>query len=339
MKYMALLCALIAIIACGCGEKQNQNEPITASDFQLDTVVTLSIYGQGDKSLLNDAFGEIGRYDKLLSRTNPGSDTYRLEQNAGEGFVAVSSDTIFLLKESEKYSRLSGGLFDVTIGPLVSLWNIHDGTGHYPTEEELDSAMALVNYEDVLIDGDNAMLKRKGMAADFGAIAKGYIADRVKEFLIGKGVKSGIINLGGNVVLIGGKPDGGDFHIGLQDPDAATGEYMGIVGISDKSIVTSGPYERFFMYEGKRYHHIIDPKTGFPSDNGLIQVTVISDDSVTGDALSTTLFLMGLEDGMKLAGDTPGVSAIFVTTDKKVYLSSGFDTTFNITNPEYSLAP
>lgn len=337
MRRVAIFCLLTAFITAGCGGKTNPDDMITASNFQLDTVVTLSLYGYDDKTVLDDAFGEIDRLEKILSRTYDGSDTDRLAKSSGKDFVQVSPETLFLIRESERYSQLSGGLFDVTIGPLVSLWDIHDGSGHFPSDEERDEVMALVDHDELTVRGNEAMLEREGMAADFGAIAKGYIADKVKSLLIQKGVTSGVINLGGNVLLIGGKPNGENFRIGVQDPDAATGEYLGVVEVSDKSLVSSGPYERYFIHDGIRYHHILSPKTGFPVENELSQVTIISDESVTGDALSTTAFLMGLTEGMKLIDSIPGVSAIFVTKDKEVYLSGGFNEIFFITNDEYKL--
>jgi len=335
MKRIILACALLTLLFCGCGEKAGQSDIITADNFQLDTLITITLYGYGDEAVFNDAFDEIERLEGLLSRARPGSDPDKLAKDAGGSFVSVSAETIFLLEESRKYSLLSGGLFDVTIGPLASLWNIRGGSGHYPSKGELDAAMALVNFRDIITDGSEAMLKAGGMEIDFGAIAKGYIADEVKALLIRKGVKSGVINLGGDVVLIGGKPGGENFRIGVQDPLGAAGEYIGVVEIAEKSLATSGNYERFFMHEGKRYHHIIDPKTGFPADNGLIQVTVITNDAVTGDALSTSAFLLGLEKGMELINNTEGASAIFVTSDKKVRLSEGFSDLFHLTNKDY----
>ncbi|MCL1808265.1 MAG: FAD:protein FMN transferase [Clostridiales bacterium] len=337
MRRTALLCIALAFLAMGCTEAENGDKDVSASSLQLDTVVTITLYGTSDETIIEAAFGEIDRLEKILSRKQPGSDLARLAESSGKDLIEVSPDTIFLLEESEKYSRETRGLFDVTIGPLVSLWDI-TGDGYYPTDEERRSAYALVNHDKVLTSGNRAMLKTMGMEADFGAIAKGYIADKVKAFLIEKGVESGVINLGGNVLLIGGKPGDGLFRIGVENPDEESDKIMGMIEIADKSLVSSGPYERNFTYEGKKYHHILNPKTGFPVDNELLQVTVISDESITGDALSTCAFLLGLEQGMELIDNTPGVSAIFVTKDKQVYLSMGFGEKFTILDGEYSLA-
>lgn len=335
VKRSIVVFIVIALCISGCSGK-TAGGMISESSFQLDTVVTISLYGKYDENLIKAAFDEIDGYERILSRKLPGSDPYNMALHSGEGFVEVSADTLFLLNEGAKYSNLSGGLFDVTIGPLVSLWDINGG-GYFPSDEERALAMSLINFEEVAIQGNSAMLNEKGMEVDFGAIAKGYIADKVKSFLIQNGVESGIINLGGNVALIGEKPGGENFKIGIRDPAGRSESSMGIVEISNKALVSSGSYERFFIHEGKTYHHILDPGTGFPVDNDLMQVTIIAEDALTGDALSTCAFLLGLEKGMGLINKTPGVSAVFVTNDKKVWLSSGFSEEFYITNDEYAL--
>ena len=336
MRKIIFFCAIISLVLSACGQGSSDGDIVSKSNFQLDTVVTISLYGSDDELIIDDAFDEIERFEQLLSRKRSGSDPDILAKSGGEGFVPVSRDTIFLLTEGEKFSKLTGGLFDLSIGPLVSLWDISGG-GYFPKDEERLQAMDLVNYEDILINNDEVMLKNEGMEVDLGAVAKGYIADNLKSFMIQKGVKSGIINLGGDIVLIGGKPGGDSFNIGVQDPCGATGESMGVLEISDRALVSSGTYERFFIYDGRTYHHIIDPKTGFPAENGLLQVTVVADDAMTGDVLSTSAFLLGLEKGIRLVDETVGASAIFITNDKKVWLSSGFNETFYIIDDEYSL--
>lgn len=320
---------LVVLFATGCTtseKKSGSSEPLSQSNFQLDTVVTISLYDWKDEATFQQVFAEIDRLEKLLSVDYEGSDLDLLSKNAGKTWTTVSPETWEVIKTSVAYSDLSGGSFDITAGPLISLWNIKDGKGHYPNAQELEHAKQLIDYEEILFQNENQiMLKQVGMKANLGSIAKGYIADCIKEFLVEKGVKSAIINLGGNVVVLGGPPNGGEFNVGIQDPLKATGETLGMLQIKDKSLVSSGIYERYFEYEGKHYHHILDPNTGFPSDNGLAGVTIVSGKSVDGDALSTTTFLLGKEKGMELIESIPDTEAIFITTDGAISVTSGLE--------------
>ena len=278
------------------------------------------------------------KLESILSATRTGSDLYELEENAGKNYIKVTDDTVFLINESRKFSEISNGAFDCTVRPLVDLWGIEDRGGHYPSEEELARAMALITYNDVLIkDGNFVMLKKAGMKLDFGGIAKGYIADKVKELLVNLGVRSAAIDLGGNIVLIGEKPDKAGFKIGIRHPEKTNMDYIGIIEISNKSIVTSGLYERFFIYEGKKYHHIFNVNTGFPVENELAEVTIISDRSSDGDIFSTTVFLLGLKQGLDMINSTESIEGIFVTKDRKVYVTDGIGDEFVITENGYTL--
>ena len=343
MTRKIILLAALSAALCGClkdnepANKQN-NEPVSKQNFQLDTLVTITIYDGGSEDIFKEAFDEIGRLESILSATLTGSDLYALEKNAGKEFIKVSEETIFLINECRKFSEISDGAFDCTVGPLVSIWGIKDHKGRFPLENELAEALSLINYNDILIkDGNYVMLKRAGMKLDFGGIAKGYIADRVKELLIGKGIRSAAIDLGGNIVLIGAKPGGADFKIGIQHPEGARGDYIGIMEISGKSLVTSGSYERFFIHEGKAYHHILDVNIGFPVENELLEVTVISDISSDGDGFSTSAFCLGLQKGLNLLNSSEGIEGIFVTKDRKIYLTEGIGEEFIITDADYTL--
>ena len=212
----------------------------------------------------------------------------------------------------------------MTIGPLVDLWNIHDGQGHYPSQEELAQVLPLIGSDDLLVEEGRAYLARPGMEANLGAIAKGYIADQVKAFLLDQGVEHAVLNLGRNILLIGDKGNDTPFTVGIQDPNGEEGELAGVVAAADKSVVTSGIDERNFVHEGKTYHHVLDPFTGFPADNGLASVTILSDNSAQGDALSTACLLMGQEKGMELIEQLEGVEALFLATDGTQTASSGY---------------
>ena len=318
----AVLCAALALTLAACGARSA--EPIQKTNLMLDTVVTIALYDWDDTATLDLAFDEIARLEALLSVEKEGSDLDRLAKAAGQEWVTIAPETEEVLRKAKEYTKLSGGLFDVTSGPLIALWDIHDGQGHYPTQEELAQVLPLIDDDDLLIEPGRAYLAREGMVANLGAIAKGYIADRVKALLVEQGVEHAVLDLGRNILLIGGKSDGTDFRIGVQDPNAEEGALIAKVAASDKSLVTSGVYERKFTYEGKTYHHILDPTTGFPAENDVASVTILSDESVDGDALSTTCLLLGQERGLALIERLPDTEALFVDKEGQITMSTGF---------------
>lgn len=325
-----ILWAAIGFTACAQAEPVSTAEtplkPAYIEDhaFQLDTIVTIKLYGEEDAGLITDSFSRIDQLEKILSVHLEGSDLAKVRDQAGKAAVSVEAETIEVMEAALQYAEFSQGRFDPTAGPLIDLWGIDPPEGHVAMEDELDAVQPLIDYRKLIVDGENktVFLQDEKMIANLGAIAKGYIADEVKEQLVDAGVTSGIINLGGNVLLIGGKPDGSDFRIGVQDPDSLRGEYLGVVSLQDESIVTSGDYERYFEVDGKRYHHILDPFTGFPAENELRSVSIISPKSSDGDALSTTCFLMGLDEGIRLIRALPEINAIFVTKDDRMIFSS-----------------
>lgn len=321
-KYITLFCALVLML--GLGGCSQEEEPVTKANFLLDTYVQISLYDDSDISVIDLAFQEITRLEDLLSVNREGSELDRLAKAAGKEWVEISPETQEVLLLAKEYADLSGGLFDVTSGPLIDLWDIN-GEGHYPTQDELDAVLPLISSDDLLIEDGKAYLAREGMEANLGAIAKGYIADKVKELLLDQGVESAIIDLGRNVLLIGDKSDGGNFNVGVQDPNQEQGVLLGLVSTSDTSVVTSGINERYFTYEGVDYHHILDPFTGFPADNDLASVTILSSTSAQGDALSTTCLLLGTEKGMELIESLEGVEAFFITKDGTTTMSPGFE--------------
>lgn len=318
-----LLPLLLLLSAAGCGQEQLK-EPLSKTNLMLDTVVTISLYDDSDAAMLDLAFDEIARLENLLSVTKEGSDLDRLNKAAGKAWVEIAPETQEVLTMAKEYTTLSGGYFDVTAGPLIDLWGIHNGEGHYPTPEELEAVLPLIGSDDLLVEEARAYLAREGMEANLGAIAKGYIADRVKDLLVENGVEHAILNLGRNLLLIGGKDESTAFRIGVQDPNDAQGALVGDLDVMDRSVVTSGINERYFTYEGKNYHHILDPFTGFPADNGVASVTILSDSSAQGDALSTACLLMGREKGLDLIESLDGVEALFILTDGTMLPSSGF---------------
>lgn len=320
-RRVALLVALLLLfVGAGC---QGQKKALSRTDYLLDTVVTLTLYGAAEADL-DAAFSEIRRLSGLLDAYDPFSDLGWLQAAAGQRFVAVSEETMELLVFAKEMYERTGGYLDVTVGPLIDLWDIQNG-GHYPTAEELSAARGLLGMDNLVLDEANgaAYLARPGMRLDLGALAKGYIADKVKALLLSRGVKSGVIDLGRNILLIGEKPEQEPFSIGIQSPDAS-GELLRVLALRDKSLVTSGTYERYFDYRGQRYHHVLDPFTGFPADRGLLAVTILSGSSLLGDALSTSCLLLGVEEGLALIDSIPEAEALFVRTDGSVITSSNF---------------
>ncbi|NLK26855.1 MAG: FAD:protein FMN transferase [Clostridiales bacterium] len=337
--YLPLLCSmlittllLIVLLFTGCSNFNTNNantsdQPayITKSSFLLDTFVTIQIYDKQEEAILEGSMDVIRKYEKIYSRTDEDSELYQLNHGAlASKGQQVSEELADLLKYSMKYSNLSEGAFDLSIAPVSSLWNFKASNPVLPSEESIKEALSYVNYKDIKIEGNKITFAKEGMAIDLGAIAKGYIADRVKDYLLGEGVKSAMINLGGNVLCVGNKPDGSPFNVGIQMPYADRNETIAVMEISDLSVVSSGIYERYFSLDGVSYHHILNPKTGYPYDSNLISVTIISPYSVDGDGLSTSAFALGLEKGMDLIESIPNTYAIFITDDYKLHYTKGF---------------
>jgi len=306
----------------------------------LDTVISIEAFGPCASEAIDKAFDRIADIEKKMTVNAEFSELIEINKKAGKELCKVSPDTFFVIKKGLQYSRLSEGKFDITVGPLVKLWGIGTDKAHVPTPTEIKKALSLIDYTQVKLDeSQNAVfLKKAGMALDLGGIAKGYAADESARVLMQSGVESGLIDLGGNLYAIGTKPDGTPWKIGLQNPFDVRGSIFATVEVTDKTLVTSGPYERYFEENGKKYHHILDTNTGFPIENNLMSVTIISDSSIDADALSTVVFSMGLSDGIKFVNGQKNIEAVFVTSDYKIYTSSGINKyNFKVTNKRFKI--
>ena len=292
----------------------------TEIGFYLDTIITLTAYVD-DPQILKDAMTECGKYEQLLSRTVEGSDAWRINHANGEP-VEVSEDMAVILRFAKAISEKSGGAFDVTIGPASTLWDFKAETPALPDAEALADAAKRIDYSKLELDGTTVTLPA-GMMIDLGAIAKGYIADQIKSYLKERGVEHAILSFGGNVIAIGAKPDGSPWKVGIQDIDGEAQTAMLVSKNIDMSAVTSGIYERGFEMDGVIYHHLLSPFTGWPVQHELASVTIFSDSSMMGDALSTTAFVMGTEAGMELIESLEGVEAVFIDRERNVTYSSG----------------
>jgi thiamine biosynthesis lipoprotein len=284
-----------------------------------------------------DVFSRLREIENLMSVNLPESDVSRVNAAAGLEPVEVHEDVFTVIERSLYYAALSSGAFDPTVGPLVSLWGIGGEYPRIPPQEEIDAARTLVNWRDVILDRERntVFLKRHGMALDLGAIAKGYAADEAAAIIGKAGVKRAIIDLGGNILVYGEKKDKSLWKIGIQDPSGLRGSYIGFLEVRDKTVVTSGVYERYFESDGQRYHHILSTETGCPARNGMLSVSIIAGKSIDADALSTMVFALGYEKGKALIESLEDIRGIFVFEDLGIRLCGEID--FTLTNNNYRI--
>ncbi|MDE6202263.1 MAG: FAD:protein FMN transferase, partial [Lachnospiraceae bacterium] len=298
-KYVLFFILSCFTILAGCSTPFPR-EPLSQTGFYFDTVITVTVYDHGSEELLDQCMELASYYENLLSPYIEGSDIWNVNHNNGS-FVTVDEETLSLLKTALSYAELSDGLVDPSIGTLSQLWNFgSDNQKIVPEKKQIDEALAYVDYGALEIRNGQVMITKPGVQIDLGFIAKGFIGDRMKEFLSSKGVASALINLGGNVVILGSKPDGSPFRIGIQEPFAPSGICALTLDLSDISAVSSGNYERYFEKDGILYHHILSTETGYPAQSSLTQVTILSPSSVDGDALSTLCYILGYEKAVQL---------------------------------------
>ena len=295
---------LILLLLCGCNSGETEN---SETRFLLDTVCTVTADCGDD--IINGAFSLCEDLERTLSKTLKESDVYRL--NNTEGFVSVTEDTLKTVERAIYYGDLSGGKFDITIAPVSALWDFKNQV--VPSKDEIAEALQSVDYHSVEIK--NSEISLNGSQIDLGGIAKGYIADKAAEYLKEKGVKKALVNFGGNICMIG------QYNIGIKKP--FDDSVIASIELKDKCAVTSGIYERYIEKDGKIYHHILDPKTGYGVDNELAAVTVIGKKALDCDALSTVCMLLGTEDGLKIINNTAGTEAVFIDRENNITLSSG----------------
>lgn len=304
-------------------------EPVSKTDFYLNTSCTIEIHGMSKNNaseLIDKAFVKCGYYEGLLSRTIKSSDIYKLNHANGQK-VTVDPETAEVLREGLKKSKESGGSFDITVGRLTDLWNFSGSNPKVPSKKAIKKAVSTIGYENVHIHENQVQLANKNTWIDLGAIAKGYIADRVSEYLIANGVKSGIVNLGGNIVTIGSKDGDKPWNIGLETPYSQRKDILGSIKLKNQTLVTSGVYERHFEENGKDYHHVLNPKTGYPYDTDIVSISILSKlgNSYACDGYSTVCLALGKEKAIKFMKDKKDFEYCIVDTDGNITKSSGFD--------------
>lgn len=344
IKIFMLVIAFAAILV-GCNTANTEQSskvelPISESYFIFDTIVSVRVYDERmDDAHFESIKAILEHIDETMNRFKEKSEVAHINQLAGQSAVKVSEETFNIIQTAKSYAISSGGKFDPTVGPLVDLWAIGNGGSVVPSDEAIEAAKQLVDYDKLILDKHNLTveLKDKGMTLDLGAIAKGYAADKVAQYLQEQDFHSAIIDLGGNIVAMGSKPNQTAWSIGIQSPEENRGAYLGTLSVEDKTIVTSGIYERYFTFQDKQYHHVLDPFTGFPASHELVSVTIITDESMHADAMSTATFLLGLEEGTAFIEAMDNSEAIFVTRDYKVHLTSGLKDKFKLTRDDYKL--
>ena len=324
MKRVLMLFAILplcfALTACG-GNENPERKTITA----MDTVVTLTAYGSNAAKAIDAAETEIFRLDTELSRANENGDIYPLNKN---GTGNVSDETAYVINTALEICSSTDGAFDITVAPVMDIWGFFGQNYRVPDENELQEELKRVNCENIEIENNSITLRNNAMI-DLGGIAKGYASDKLVEVFKNNKIKSALISFGSAIQAIGKKPDGSNWRIGIADPEKSD-DYIAMLELNDKCIATSGSYEQVFEENGQRYHHIIDPKTGYPANNGLASVSVICDNAARADALATALFVMGMDKATEYYRNDGGIDLIFVTDDKKIYYTDGIEGSLSI---------
>ncbi|HQK34238.1 MAG TPA: FAD:protein FMN transferase [Spirochaetales bacterium] len=301
-----------------------QAQPLTRTDFILGTVCSIKFLHGGNQKLLDECFVYLRQLDDAVSANKEGTYIDAINKSAGREAIQVPEEVLELIAAALQYAERSNGAFDPTVGPLVKLWGIGTDAQRVPAPQELQAACALINWRDVVVNTAErtVYLKRSGMRLDLGAIAKGWASEHLAGMLRAAHVTA-IIDLGGNIQLVGQKPNKKPWKVGVQNPFGERNNSITILTLDKPmAVITSGVYERYFIENDKRYHHILDVESGYPVDNGLVSVTIIADSGIQADALSTTLFVLGIEKGLALA-EQEGVEAIFIDAGHRVYTTPG----------------
>lgn len=344
-RFGLFMCCLTLMIFTGCGldsngsKKTSPSDPLRRTEVLMGTTVSVSLFDHQDETILDEAFERVKLLENELSLNKDSTLLTELNASAGTTPHPVNDVLFDIVQKGYYYSELTDGSFDVSVGPLVKLWNIGLPETRVPSNDEIQNVLPLINYKQIELDEEakTIYLQTPGMQLDLGGIAKGYTADSLATLLKSKGVEHALIDLGGNIYALGTKVDGSLWKVGIQDPFESRNNTVGYIPIANQSVVTSGIYERYLEADGKKYHHILDPSTGYPFDNEIAGVTIISETSIDGDALSTAVFSKGLEEGLEFVKSLPNIDAIFITKDSKVYLTDGIKDDFVLTNGAFTL--
>ena len=321
IRAIYLIVAMLSLLSgCSSGNVASTSEEF----FAMDTFMRVTVYGDRSEEMAEEAKNEIERIDELLSISG---DSEIADINAHGGGRA-SPETRDILERAIEIGRWTDGAFDITLYPVVDAWGFFSGEYRIPDNEEIKELLLHTGIENININEDNSVVfAQQGMGIDLGGIGKGYAGQRVHDILAENGVSSALMELGGNICLLGTKPDGSLWRVAIMSP-FDTSDRVGVIEAKDVSIVTSGGYQRYFEEDGTTYHHIIDPSTGFPADSGLMSVTIVCSDGLLADALSTALFVMGEDEACRFWRENGGFEMLLVTDDGRIVVSSGIEDSF-----------
>jgi thiamine biosynthesis lipoprotein len=341
--FIGIIFLVFLSISCAKESQEIEVQPQAQSELMLGTVCRITIYDHPSDQAFVDAFARIAEIEKKMSLHLDTSEIAQVNAAAGSHPVAVSQDTFLVVQKAIEAAQLSGGAFDPTVGVLVTAWDIGGDNPRKPPQQEIDQLLPLIGYDRVVLDEKNHTIELldAGMMIDLGGIAKGYAADETEKILRSHGVEKAIINLGGNVLTIGSRPDGSPWRIGVQNPEAERGGHVMIVGLEDKALVTSGPYERYFELDGTIYHHILDTETGYPVETDITSASIITDDSFLADALSTAVYSLGMEAGIAMIESMEQVEAVFIDRQRNLYITEGLQDgtiSYSISDSDFSIS-
>lgn len=317
MKKILISIIIFSFLLCGC----QKTTPLSHKEFCLDTIVQITLYDSSSKNILNNCFNLCKKYELVFSANNKESELYKINHAHHKLDEQPLSKELFkVIKEGLYYSQLSQGAFDITIGSVSSLWNFKENK--LPDDQQIKTHLNDISYQNIILDNQKIRFLNEQTMIDLGAIAKGYIADQIKSYLLKNKVNSALINLGGNILCVGQK-NNNPFSIGITDPQNTNHSILSL-NINNLSIVTSGTYQRYIEINSKKYHHILNSSTGYCYDNGLSSVTIISKSSLQGDALSTVCFALGKEKGLALLNSIKNVSGCFIDDHNQISYSKNF---------------
>jgi len=307
----------------------------------MGTYMEIKAYGRRADAAVNAVIDRLQEIEARMAHNQATSEIAAVNQKAGIKAVPVSQDTFLVVAKALDFAQITGGKFDPTIQPIVDLWQIGSPAARVPAAAEIASRLPAVDYTAIELDParNTIWLTKPGMGLDLGAIAKGYAADEAAAILRQHGIKSALINLGGNIYAVGSNPSGKPWRIGIQDPLDERNKYIAVLEVIDETLVTSGAYERFLEVEGQVYHHILDPTTGYPAVTDLLSVTIMTTKSIDADALSTSVFILGREAGWELINRLPGIEAVIIDTDQRVWATDGVRNRLTVVDAAYTLVP
>lgn len=317
-------CALLCGIVVAANRKAQEYQLSVSTSFIMDTVVEQKLYGKHSQQATAEIERRLREYEQQYSMYVPTSQISRINEQAGKDYTEVSQQCLALLEKAIEVSAQSAGLFDITVAPLTQLWDITAENPRVPQPQAIEQAKQLVDYRDILIDGNRVMLRYPGQAIDLGAVAKGASCAIVRQVAQEYEIKTGYVSVGGNLIVLGNDPQGEDFRFAIRDPQGDASEYIATLSLTGSTMATTGAYERWFEQDGKRYHHILDPRTGYPAESDLLSVSVISEDGMLADCMSTALFIEGKQAALQRMQEED-YQLVIVDTEGNIYYSPSLE--------------